>query len=199
MSNFFVQISSGHGPAECERGVWLLARALLREFPELSVKVERAGRLAQTASSVTLVGDGDYRALAGTVEWIAKSPFRPHHRRRNWFLDVTVLPEMQPIPDAPEYAVAYFHCGGNGGQNVNKVETGVRLTHVPTGLTVTATEERTQQANRRHALAKLQALLAEGRQAQQRQQDERLWRSHQRLERGNPIRVYEGAAFTRKK
>lgn len=197
MPKTMIQISSAHGPAECERGVWLLARALLREFPELILQEEHKGREPQTASSVTLVGTGNYEQLKGTVEWVAKSPFRPHHKRRNWFLNVSVFEEMQPVPDAPEYKIAYFHCGGNGGQNVNKVETGVRLTHMPTGLTVTATEERTQQWNRQLAMKKIKALLVQGKKAQKRQQKTRLWQSHQQLERGNPIRIYEGKAFQR--
>ena len=153
----------------------------------------------QTASSVTLVGTENYECLAGTVEWVAKSPFRPHHKRRNWFLNVTVLEEMQPIPNAPEFKIAYFHCGGNGGQNVNKVETGVRLTYVMTGITVTATEERTQQLNRQLAMKKIKALLAQGEKARKQQQKMRFWQSHQRLERGNPIRIYEGERFQRTK
>jgi peptide chain release factor len=55
----------------------------------------------------------------------------------NWFVDVSVIPEMQEINRNKEYKFERFHCGGNGGQNVNKVETGVRLTHIPTGIIVT--------------------------------------------------------------
>lgn len=199
MSKTIVQISSGHGPAECRRGVWLLARALLQEFPELVLREEHKGRKPRTASSVTLAGTGDYEQLSGTVEWVAKSPFRPHHKRRNWFLNVTILEEMQPIFDAPDYKIAYFHCGGNGGQNVNKVETGVRLTHVPTGLIVTETEERTQQLNRQLAMEKIKALLTQDEKVRKQQQRTRLWQNHQQLERGNPVRVYEGETFQRMK
>ena len=148
---------------------------------------------------MTLAGTGDYEQLSGTVEWVAKSPFRPHHKRRNWFLNVTILEEMQPIFDAPDYKIAYFHCGGNGGQNVNKVETGVRLTHVPTGLIVTATEERTQQLNRQLAMEKIKALLTQDEKVRKQQQRTRLWQNHQQLERGNPVRVYEGETFQRMK
>lgn len=112
---------------------------------------------------------------------------------------MTILEEMQPIFDAPDYKIAYFHCGGNGGQNVNKVETGVRLTHVPTGLIVTATEERTQQLNRQLAMEKIKALLTQDEKVRKQQQRTRLWQNHQQLERGNPVRVYEGETFQRMK
>jgi peptide chain release factor len=74
---------------------------------------------------------------------------------------------------------------------------GVRLTHVPTGITVTATEERSQLQNRRIAMEKLKAVFAERAAEAEQTQKNQAWREHTRLVRGNPVRVYTGEDFRR--
>lgn len=194
-----IQISAGQGPAECEKAVGLLADELTRELADAKILSEGKGRYPGCFSSVVLETEADISALEGTVAWICRSPFRPHHKRKNWFIQVRVLDDASIPDDCPECKIEYFHCGGKGGQNVNKVETGVRLTHIATGISVTATEERMQQANRRIARKKLQALLDErkSREEARERKDER--HGHYELVRGNPVRVYEGMAFRRKK
>lgn len=195
-----IQISSGQGPTECELAVGLLAKSLQAEFVGLEIKKAVASRQENCFSSVTLEVtnknlEPDILKLEGTVQWICRSPFRPHHKRKNWYVDVSVLSEAEIIDAESDYKVEYFHSGGKGGQNVNKVETGVRLIHRPTGTVVTATEERTQQANRRIAEKKLQEILKQRQTQSNRQADREAWHEHYRLERGNPVRVYEGSNF----
>ena len=113
-------------------------------------------------------------------------------------VNVSVIPEIElehiEISDE-DIHMERFHSGGKGGQNVNKVETGVRLTHLPTGITVTSTAERTQAMNRADAMRKLKAVLARMERASKAGQKNLAWREHTRLQRGNPVRVYRGAEF----
>ena len=75
----------------------------------------------------------------------------------------------------------------------------MRLIHIPTGITVTSTEERSQFLNKNKALKKLAALLKEQESASQANQTNDAWREHNRIVRGNPVRIYTGMEFVRKK
>lgn len=195
-----IQISSGQGPIECELAVGLLAKALQAEFIGLELKKTVPAREENCYSSITLElsnieQESELMKLEGTVQWICRSPFRPHHKRKNWYVDVSILSDAEIIDAGFDYKIEYFHCGGKGGQNVNKVETGVRLIHLSTGVIVTATEERTQQANRRIAEKKLQEILRQRQIESNQKADREAWHEHYQLERGNPVRVYEGLKF----
>ena len=195
----WLQISSGQGPAECERAVYLMATEFQREFPDAKVFSVVKGHNKDCFCSITLETEQDASSLAGTVAWICQSPFRPHHKRKNWYIHVSLLPDESHQEEDSEYKLEYFHCGGKGGQNVNKVETGVRLTHMASGLTVTATEERTQEANRRIAQKKLEALMASRQEEAVARHKNEARHEHYELVRGNPVRVYEGTRFHRRK
>lgn len=193
-----IQISAGQGPAECEFAVGLLAEELKKEYEGSSVLSMTKGLKAGCFSSVILECGEDAVGWEGTVAWICQSPFRPHHKRKNWYIHVSVLPEAENIDESGEYRMEYFRCGGKGGQNVNKVETGVRITHIRTGESVTATEERTQQANRRIAMERLQSMLKKKKAQAEQRVKKKAWHEHYGIERGNPVRVYEGTEFRRK-
>ncbi len=194
-----LQISSGQGPAECEMAVGLLFDSLKKEYGDAEILSAHSSRFSDGYTSILFTTDSDLTVLEGSVQWICKSPFRPNHKRKNWFVDVSVIDEVETVPKDDEIRFERFHCGGNGGQNVNKVETGVRLTHIPTRIVVTSTALRSQQQNRVDALRKLNAILNDMEKKAGARQKNDAWAEHYRIERGNPVRVYEGLGFKRKK
>lgn len=192
-----IQISSGQGPAECEFAVCKLFHTLKTEFPDIKEISSHKSRFSDCYTSIMFESENDLSDLEGTIQCIFASPFRPHHKRKNWFVDVSIIPEQEVICTDQNIKFERFHCGGNGGQNVNKVETGVRLIHIPTGITVTSTAERSQLLNKKDALEKLHSILTDKQLAQQKLQINNAWQEHNRIVRGNPVRIYEGTSFKR--
>lgn len=193
-----LQISSGQGPAECELAVIKLYDVLKREYPDITMLSCHKSRQSGGYTSVLFSAKSDLSGLEGSILWICRSPFRPNHKRKNWFVDVSVIPETKSISREEDIRFERFHCGGNGGQNVNKVETGVRLIHIPTGITVTSISERSQSANRRDAVNKLNAILNQKEMEEKQKQVKAAWQKHTNIVRGNPVRAYEGMEFRRK-
>ncbi|MDE6995897.1 MAG: peptide chain release factor H [Lachnospiraceae bacterium] len=194
-----VQISAGQGPAECQLAVAKLFAALQKEYGDLEETARTKGCEKGCYDSIQFRTKHDLGSLEGTVLWICKSPFRKNHKRKNWYVDVSLIPEQGRIASEKEYRIEKFHCGGKGGQHVNKVETGVRIIHIPTGLTAQSTEERSQFRNRQRAMEKLQEMLAALQKEQEAIQVNTAWREHTRIVRGNPVRIYEGEKFILKR
>ena len=197
-----IQISSGSGPAECELAVGKFLRALMEEFPDIEVLEKTNGRVRGCFRSVQISSETDLSFLEGTVLWICKSPYRPHHGRKNWFVDVSlchaVSVECKKF-DESDVRFETFRSGGKGGQHVNKVETGVRAVHVPTGISAICTEERSQHMNKQTALKRLREAVESRIAAREASVKSKNRLEHTRIERGNPVRVYEGMDFRRVK
>ena len=194
-----VQISSGQGPEECEIAVEKLYKELNAEFGDLEILQSHTSRFSNGYTSILFSTENDLSDLEGTIQWSCQSPIRPNHKRKNWYVDVSIIKEIPKICKKQEFKFERFHCGGNGGQNVNKVETGVRLTHIPTGITVTSTAQRSQSQNRQDAVKKINAILVAQEISNKSKQTNDAWKEHTQIVRGNPIRVYEGMNFKKKK
>ncbi|MDE5726249.1 MAG: peptide chain release factor H [Duncaniella sp.] len=195
----YIQITAGRGPVECARVVTLVARKLMEELQTCSLADYETHNIHHDCyMSMTLIAndisESFIQSWEGTIKWIAtKNPYRPNHKRRNWFVGVHFFDEAE-LPTLSETDIQYETCrsGGKGGQNVNKVETAVRAIHIPTGLSVKSSDERSQQQNKKIARERL--LLRLYRQNQQILIDAKteLWSRHASLGRGNPIKKIVG-------
>lgn len=194
-----VQISSGQGPAECELAVGLLFKQLQRERTDIRLIQSVRGRNAGGYSSILFETEEDVRELEGSVLWVCKSPFRLEHKRKNWYIDVSMLEQLPDAAEDMQLCFETFRSGGKGGQHVNKVETGVRVIHIPTGISVVSTEARSQHMNKKLAINRLCDILSEKNLENRQKEKELAWLEHTRLERGNPVRIYEGMKFIRRK
>ena len=194
-----IQISSGQGPVECSVGVEKLAKSLLKEFSGSRIVSINEDYSGHGYKSCVMEFDEDVSSLEGTVLWVWKSTIRPGHQRKNWYMDLHVIREAEVVGelDVSDCEITTMHCGGKGGQHVNKVETGVRVVHKPTGIVVTCTEERSQVQNKQKAMKRLQSILAAKQEDNNADALNNAWQKHTEIIRGNPVRKYEGESFRR--
>ncbi len=138
-------------------------------------------------------------ANTGIIKWICPSPYRKNHKRKNWFISVKYFKEVIATEYSEnDFKIETMRSGGPDGQNVNKVETAVRVTHIKSGLSDVGREERSQLQNRKLAISRILTLLTENDNDKKSILEKNVWMQHNELERGNPIRVYEGLDFKRK-
>ena len=171
--NALMAIHAGQGGTEAMDWVSMLfrmySRFIERRGWSLDVIDTTPGEEAGT-KSITFEISGKYaygylKNEAGTHRLVRQSPFNADKLRQTSFALVEVLPELEEV-DLPEINIKdedlswqFVRSGGHGGQNVNKVSTAVRLTHIPTGIVVTAQSERFQEQNRKIALNLLRSKL----------------------------------------
>jgi len=199
----YLQITSGRGPAECCRVVAKVLEMILAEARKLGYDAEvvesEEGVTPHTLfSAVALLrGDGIDEFIAsweGTVQWVAQSPYRLHHKRKNWFVGVQrlIVPEFSDL-DRRDISFQTLRASGPGGQHVNKTESAVRATHAPSGISVVASNNRSQTQNKRLAEERLQVKIAMQKQEKMLAATQDNWQNHNTLERGNPIKTIKMA------
>ena len=208
------QITSGRGPAECELAVGLYLKWLLSQNPQAvaketrqSASIKADGRVFTLYKSVLVEIPAGYIPVEGSVQWICPSPIRKGHRRKNWFIKVSAFTNgsipgaysdsgLHPAkPDKRVMCVESFRSPGKGGQNVNKVETGIRITHLPTGLVAASVTARTQAANKKLALERLREMIARHNDERERSIETTKWGTHNMLQRGDAVAVFSGLDF----
>ena len=199
-------LTSGRGPGECRLALTRALEVLSREAGAagLDLDVATGPNLDGhgPASAIVLLEGHDAEAFAatwvGSILWVARSPLRPHHKRKNWFIGVFKL-EPRPIEPAElnpaDVRFEAFSAGGPGGQHQNKTASAVRAVHKPTGLAVVARDGRSQHRNKAIAWKRLGSLLKLDEELAAVADDQQVQSGHSRLERGRPIRTFEGKDF----
>ena len=197
---YYIQITAGRGPVECARAVTLVARELLKTIPSIQLSdCEPHNQvdgcfMSMTFTTTELIPQSIVNDWQGTILWRStKNPYRPGHKRSNWFVGVNFFDEVE-LPHIDESDIVYETCrsGGKGGQNVNKVETTVRATHIPTGLSVKCSDERSQSQNKTLARERLLLKIRQLNDKALAESQSRQWSNHDSLERGNPVKKFSG-------
>ncbi len=129
----------------------------------------------------------------GTVKFVFKSPVRAGHKRQNWFVGVQVVDLAAAAPAGVSIAVsvpAALRAGGPGGQHQNTTDSAVRAVHLPTGIVVTARNERSQHRNKAIALRRLESMLRVLADREAEQSKAEIFIANKALERGNEVKVF---------
>jgi peptide chain release factor 2 len=202
--NCFVQIHAGAGGTEAQDWAEMLLRMYLYFFERRGWDVSETDRQwgeQAGIKSVTLLVKGDYaygfmRAEVGVHRLVRPSPFNAQNKRQTSFASLDVVPDYEEeegdveIPEKDLDIVAFVRSSGPGGQNVNKVASAVRITHIPTGLQVTCSVERSQQQNKRLALALLKGKLELIEQSKRDDELKKIYGEKGAIAWGNQIRSY---------
>lgn len=195
-------IHAGAGGTEAQDWAMMLLRMYLRWAEKRGFRTEileeTEGEEAGIKSvTVGVTGDLAYgllKAERGVHRLVRLSPFDSNNRRHTSFALVEVMPELEDEGDIEinpdEVRVDIYHASGHGGQNVQKVATAVRLTHVPTGIVVTCQNERSQLQNKENAWKVLRGRLAEKKIEEQEAERARIKGKHVEAGWGNAIRSY---------
>ena len=209
MDTKLIQFTAAKGPAECAWVVAKVVKIFIQEIQKQQCLYEiiqkENGIENGTVQSVVIRLEGLKLAMflqnwLGTIQWIGTSTFRKYHKRKNWFIgcfEITDVKEQKLEENDIEFQA--IRSSGPGGQHVNKVSSAIRAKHIPTGVQVLISESRSQHQNKKIAVERLKEKIAEQHLEELRNTEKTYWENHLSLQRGNPVKVFEGTDFKQQK
>lgn len=199
----WILVTSGRGPVECQIAVQKIAlkvydeAVVLKFAPFIPTHTDAEHGWHSALVSLDNPTEEFLKSWEGTIQWICQSPIRTGHKRKNWFVSSNVV-RYTPVEFSFEDSDLKFdtyRASGPGGQHVNKTDSAVRVTHIPTGMVADAQEERSQYRNKALAIARLSDILKQKVDDSKKALGKETWKKHDELERGNAIRTYRGLDF----
>jgi peptide chain release factor 2 len=201
-NNCFIDIQAGSGGTEAQDWASILERMYLRYAERKDFKVEileqSDGEVAGIKSA-TLKVSGDYafgylRTETGVHRLVRKSPFDSNARRHTSFASVFIYPEIDDSIEVEinpaDLRIDTYRASGAGGQHINKTDSAVRITHLPTNIVVQCQNDRSQHRNRAEAMAMLKAKLYEAELRKRQAEKDKLEDSKTDIGWGHQIRSY---------
>jgi peptide chain release factor 2 len=198
----FIDIQAGSGGTEAQDWAAMLLRMYLRYCERKGYKTEMLeesdGEVAGIKSaSIKVHGDyayGHLRTETGVHRLVRKSPFDSNARRHTSFASVFVYPEVDETIEVEinpsDLRIDTFRASGAGGQHINKTDSAVRITHIPTGIVVQCQNDRSQHRNRAEAMAMLKSRLYELELRKRQAEQEKLEQTKTDIGWGHQIRSY---------
>lgn len=196
-------LTSGNGPAECRVALAALIGIMEKEAGARALAFEcTPGRMPDghgpKSAVVTIAGrsaDAFADGYLGTIQFIFKSRVRPGHKRQNWFvgvkpLDLSAFDNEAADIRAKDLRFETLRAGGPGGQHQNTTDSAVRATHIPSGITVTCRDERSQHRNKALAIRRIAAMLKILADRREENAKSSLFMASKDLERGNAVKTF---------
>lgn len=206
--NAILSINAGAGGTDAQDWAQILLRMYSRwaekreykvEIPEISYG-EEAGLKGVTLIVSGLYAYGYLKTEVGIHRLVRISPFSAEGKRHTSFAAVEVIPEISEEAeveiDPNDLRIDTYRASGPGGQHVNKTDSAVRITHIPTGIVAQSQSDRSQQANRKSAMRILNARIYEMMLEQRKEKIEELRGEKKKIEWGNQIRSYVFQPYT---